>query len=65
MTNRTHHEHLPVPGRTLITPEGMPARAESSANLRAVSGDTWAGLMTTVLPAARHAAIFQLNIMRG
>lgn len=49
----------------LMTPGGMPALTESSANLSAVRGDTWAGFMTTVFPAARQAAIFQDNIMRG
>lgn len=43
----------------------MPAFTDSSANLSAVRGDTWAGLMTTVLPAARQAAIFQDNIIKG
>ena len=31
---------LPVPGRTLITPGGMPALTASSANLSAVRGQT-------------------------
>jgi hypothetical protein len=30
-----------------------------------VRGDTWAGLMTTVLPAAKHAAIFHDSINSG
>jgi hypothetical protein len=33
--------------------------------LRAVRGDTWAGLMTTVLPAAKQAAIFHESIISG
>ena len=41
---------LPDPGSTLITPGGIPAFADSSANLMAVRGDTWAGFITTVLP---------------
>lgn len=56
---------LPVPVTTFMTPGGMPALADNSANFRAVRGLTWAGFMTTVLPAARHAAIFQDSIIRG
>ena len=56
---------VPVPGKMLMTPGGNPAFTDSSANFRAVSGDTWAGFMTTVFPAARHAAIFQDSIIRG
>lgn len=56
---------LPEPGRTLMTPGGSPAFAASSANFKAVSGDTWAGLMTTVLPAARQGAIFHDSIISG
>ena len=56
---------LPDPVTTLMTPGGIPATCDSSANLRAVSGQTWAGLMTTVLPAARQAAIFQESIISG
>ena len=56
---------LPEPGRMLMTPGGNPALTTSSANLRAERGVTWAGLSTTVFPAARQAAIFQASIMRG
>ena len=56
---------LPDPVTTLMTPGGIPAICDNSANLRAVSGQTWAGLMTTVLPAARQAAIFQDSIISG
>ena len=56
---------LPDPVTTLMTPGGIPALCDNSANLRAVSGQTCAGLMTTVLPAARHAAIFQDSIISG
>jgi hypothetical protein len=59
------HFSIPVPGKILITPGGNPAFTESSANLRAVNGDTCAGFMTTVLPAARQAAIFHDSIIRG
>lgn len=48
-----------------MTPGGMPALTDSSANFKAVRGETCAGFMTTVLPAARHAAIFHDNIIRG
>ena len=56
---------LPDPGTMLITPGGKPALTTSSANLRAVRGVTWAGLRTTVFPAARQEAIFQANIING
>ena len=56
---------LPDPVTTLMTPGGIPAICDNSANLRAVSGQTWAGLVTTVLPAARQAAIFQESIISG
>lgn len=55
----------PDPGRMLTTPLGMPAFRVSSANFKAVSGVTWAGLITTVFPAARQAAVFQDSIIRG
>ena len=43
----------PFPGTMLTTPLGKPARAVSSANLRAVRGVTSAGFRTTVLPGNR------------
>ncbi len=52
----------PDPGRTFTTPGGIPALLVSSANLSAVSGLTWAGLITTVLPAARQAAIWKAKM---
>lgn len=55
----------PGPGITLITPGGIPARTDSSANFRAVSGVTSAGFITTVFPAARQAAIFHESIIKG
>ena len=55
----------PDPVTTLMTPGGMPALCDNSANLRAVRGHTAAGLMTTVLPAAKQAAIFQESIIKG
>mmetsp|Transcript_39544 Transcript_39544/g.99691 ORF Transcript_39544/g.99691 Transcript_39544/m.99691 type:complete len:322 (-) Transcript_39544:1907-2872(-) len=55
----------PEPGRMFTTPGGMPAFTVSSANFSAVNGDTCAGFMTHVLPAARHAAIFHESIIRG
>ena len=57
--------HWPAPGRMLITPGGKPALAASSANLSEVRGVTWAGLSTTVLPAARQGEIFHANIISG
>ena len=48
-----------------MTPAGIPALAANSANFNAVSGHTSAGLWTTVLPAARQAAIFHDNIING
>lgn len=55
----------PFPVTTLITPGGIPALTDNSANFKAVRGQTSAGLWTTVFPAAKHAAIFQDNIIRG
>lgn len=58
-------QDLPEPGSTLMTPAGNPERATSSQNLSEVSGVTWAGFSTTVLPAAMQAAIFQASIIKG
>jgi hypothetical protein len=45
---------LPVPGRTLMTPAGIPALWLSSANLSAVSGQTLGheehGIMVQIPP---------------
>lgn len=56
---------LPEPVTTFITPGGIPALADSSANFKAVNGHTCAGFITTVFPAAKQAAIFQESIIRG
>ena len=50
---------------TLSTPGGRPTSIASSANASAVSGVYFAGLMTTVLPAASAGATFQANISSG
>lgn len=42
-----------------------PAHALQARGPRAVPAPTWAGLITTVLPAARQAAVFQDSIIRG
>ena len=57
--------YAPDPGRMLITPSGKPAFTANSPNLRDVRGVTCAGFSTTVLPAARHDAIFHANIING
>ena len=51
--------------RTLSTPGGKPTSMASSANASAVSGVYFAGLMTTVLPAASAGATFHANISSG
>jgi hypothetical protein len=43
----------PNPGRTLTTPSGTPASAQSLASSTAVQGVCSAGFRTTLLPAAR------------
>ena len=50
---------------TLTTPSGMPARATSSANPRVEPGACSEGLTTTVQPAARAGATFQLMSSSG
>ena len=55
----------PPPWTTLSTPAGRPASCASSASMAAVAGVTSDGLATTVLPAARAGAIFQVNRYRG
>ncbi len=55
----------PYPCTTLSTPAGRPASAAMSASSEAVSGDHSAGLSTTVLPAARAGATFQVASISG
>ena len=62
---RKRSQQIPFPVTILITPAGIPAFTESSANFKAVKGHTSAGLWTTVLPAAKQAAIFQESIING
>ena len=56
---------LPGPTRTLTTPSGMPASRAILSNSSAVSGVSSAGFRTTVFPAARAGAIFQLAMVSG
>ena len=55
----------PIPWTTLNTPGGNPASSTRSASTEAESGDHSAGLSTTVLPAARAGAHFQVESMNG
>ena len=55
----------PGPTTTLTTPSGMPASRAMRSNARALSGVSSAGLRTSVLPAARAGAIFQLAMVSG
>src|SRR4029453_11806688 len=55
----------PNPGRTLTTPSGTPAPAQSPASSTAVHGVCSAGLSTMVLPAARAGATFQAAFWMG
>jgi hypothetical protein len=55
----------PAPGTTLTTPGGRSASAITSASTSSDSGVVSAGLITTVLPAARAGAIFQAAISSG
>jgi len=55
----------PNPLTRFQTPSGMPASVAISINKRAVSGLSSAGLCTTVQPAARAGAIFQVESMNG
>lgn len=48
-----------------ITPGGNPASTDNSANFNEVNGDSSVGFITTVLPAAKQAAIFHDNIING
>src|SRR3989442_10647735 len=55
----------PPPGTTLKAPAGKPASRVSSAKASAVSGVSEAGLSTTVQPAAKAGANFQLAMLSG
>src|SRR4051812_16930437 len=55
----------PKPWTVLSTPSGTPASLTSFARMAAVTGDHSAGLCTTVQPAARAGAIFQVESMNG
>src|SRR5262245_6766294 len=55
----------PKPCTVLSTPSGTPASFTSLASISAVTGDHSAGLCTTVQPAARAGAIFQVESMNG
>ena len=48
-----------------MTPAGMPARMDSSANARAERGVNSAGLITMVQPAAMAGAILRVIIAIG
>ena len=55
----------PAPGTTPSTPSGSPASAASSARRSTESGESSAGLSTTLLPAASAGASFQIAISSG
>ncbi|MEY9226035.1 hypothetical protein ABH974_006458 [Bradyrhizobium ottawaense] len=55
----------PKPWTVLSTPSGTPASLTSLDKMLAVTGDHSAGLCTTVQPAARAGAIFQVESMNG
>ena len=55
----------PAPVRTLTTPSGRPARVQSSASMREVSGVSSAGFRTIVLPAAIAGSTFHTAICSG
>jgi hypothetical protein len=55
----------PKPLTRFHTPAGRPASWAISARIRAVNGLNSAGLCTTVQPAARAGAIFQVDSMKG
>ncbi|MNR24902.1 hypothetical protein D3C85_1420180 [compost metagenome] len=56
---------LPRPVTMLITPSGMPASCTSSANRKADSDVSSAGLTTTVQPVAKAAPSFQAMVCNG
>ncbi|MNT09966.1 hypothetical protein D3C71_1385010 [compost metagenome] len=53
------------PSTTLNTPAGKPASSASCAKANAEYGVSWAGLITTVQPAARAAAALRVIIAEG
>src|SRR5690348_7024289 len=55
----------PVPCTMFSTPGGRPDSAASSDKRKAVNGVISLGLATTVLPAAKAGAIFQVNRYSG
>jgi hypothetical protein len=55
----------PSPSRMLTTPAGTPASSSSRTSMIDVNGVTSLGLMTQVLPAARHGATFQDSCSNG
>ena len=55
----------PKPLTRFQTPLGSPASSAISTSSRAVSGDSSAGLWTTVHPAASAGAIFHVDSMKG
>ena len=55
----------PRPWTVFSTPAGNPASSAISASIEAVHGLHSAGLCTTVQPAARAGAIFQVDSMNG
>ena len=56
---------LVLPATILITPSGIPALAASSQIAKAERGVAFAGLQTTVQPAANAGAIFLVNMALG
>src|ERR671920_1485750 len=55
----------PEPSTRFKTPGGMPAASKISVMRTAVAGVIDAGLKTTVLPATKAGAIFQIGIATG
>src|ERR671912_744833 len=55
----------PIPCTTLKTPGGKSASAKRSARSEHESGDHSAGFRTTVQPAARAGAVFQVESING
>ena len=55
----------PIPWTTLNTPGGRPASIVRSPSSEQDSGDHSAGFSTTVQPAARAGAVFQVESMKG
>ena len=57
---------LPLPGSTFMTPSGMPAMYESSANLSAVSGETYmmGGIKYTCMHTFHLSVYLALRFLR-